>query len=114
MDKCLFCDIIDGKIASQKHSETALVYAFYDIHPQAPLHILLIPKEHIHSILEVKENHASVLSEMVQLAQAIAKKEAVDKTGFRLVFNCGPNAGQAVDHLHLHLLAKRKLAWPPG
>jgi len=114
VDKCLFCDIVEGKLSSKECMQTKQVFAFHDINPQAPIHILIVPKEHIRSVLEVESRHASILAEMVRVAQEIAKKEGVDKTGFRLVFNCGPNAGQAVDHLHLHLLARRKLAWPPG
>ena len=88
--------------------------AFYDINPQAPVHVLVIPKDHIENALAVEKKHAEVLSEVFALAQEVAKKERVAESGFRLVFNCGPDAGQAVSHLHLHVLGKRKLSWPPG
>lgn len=88
--------------------------AFYDVNPQAPSHVLVIPKDHIENALGVEKKHAEILSEIFALAREVAKKEGVEKSGFRLVINCGPDAGQAVSHLHLHLLGKRKLGWPPG
>ena len=114
MEGCLFCRIVRREIPAKIAAESSKALAFYDIHPQAPAHLLIIPKEHIGSVLDVRESHAETLKDMVFLAQKTARSEGVDKSGFRLVFNCGPDAGQAVDHLHLHLLGKRKLSWPPG
>ncbi|MBI2915244.1 MAG: histidine triad nucleotide-binding protein [Elusimicrobia bacterium] len=114
MGGCIFCRIVRREIPAQIDQESSQTLAFHDIHPQAPLHVLIVPKEHLSSILDLEKRHSEVLGEMVAVAQKIACREGVDQSGFRLVFNCGPDAGQAVDHLHLHLLAKRKLAWPPG
>lgn len=114
MKGCIFCKIVSKEIPAKIAAENSLALAFYDVNPQAPVHILVVPKEHISSVLEIKENHQEVLSQMIFLAQRVAKLEGVDQTGFRLVFNCGPDAGQAVDHLHLHVLGKRRLSWPPG
>ena len=114
MEGCLFCRIVRREIPAKIAAESSKALAFYDINPQAPVHVLVIPKEHIENVLQVRESHAETLIDMVLLAQKTAKSEGVDKSGFRLVFNCGPHAGQAVDHLHLHLLGKRKLSWPPG
>lgn len=114
MTGCLFCRIVRREIPAKIASESSKALAFHDINPQAPVHVLVIPKEHIGSVLDLQENNAETLIEIFQMSQEIAKKEGIDRSGFRLVFNCGPDAGQAVDHLHLHCLGKRKLAWPPG
>lgn len=114
MSDCIFCKIAEKHIPAKICAESASAVAFHDINPQAPVHLLIIPKEHIPSVLEIKDSHREVLAEMIRLAQQCAESEGVKKSGFRLVFNSGPDAGQAVDHLHLHLLGKRKLHWPPG
>ena len=114
MEGCLFCRIVRKEIPAKLASESAKALAFYDINPQAPVHVLVIPKDHIENALGIEAKHSEILSAVFQLAREVAKKEGVDETGFRLVFNCGPDAGQAVHHLHLHLLGKRKLGWPPG
>ena len=111
---CLFCRIIRKEIPAKVVLESEQALAFRDINPQAPVHILVIPKTHIENAMALKAEHAPVLSEMFRLAQEAARQEGTDKSGFRLVFNNGPDAGQAVSHLHLHVLGKRKLAWPPG
>jgi histidine triad (HIT) family protein len=114
MEGCLFCKIVRKEIPAKISAESSKAIAFHDINPQAPVHVLIIPKEHIESILEVERGHSEILADMISTAQKCAKDLGIDESGFRLVFNCGPNAGQAVDHLHLHLLGKRKLSWPPG
>ena len=114
MGTCIFCRIAQKEIPAKVLAESSKVIAFHDVNPQAPLHVLIIPKEHIESVSEISKSHAETLSEMFAAAQKVADLEGVKRTGFRLVFNCGPDAGQAVDHLHMHFLAKRKLAWPPG
>ncbi len=114
MADCLFCQISEKKIPAKIVLENNLVLAFRDINPQAPTHLLIIPRVHISSILELTKDNASIAAEMILLAKSIAQSEGADASGFRLVFNCGPHAGQSVDHLHLHLLAKRVLKWPPG
>lgn len=114
MEDCLFCKIIAGEIPSNKVYEDELVYAFYDIDPKAPEHILIIPKKHIASILEVQDDDFSYVEAMIKAAQKISKEKGIDADGFRLVFNTGKNGGQTVHHLHMHLLGGRYLEWPPG
>ncbi|HNT35831.1 MAG TPA: HIT domain-containing protein, partial [bacterium] len=87
---------------------------FHDIKPQAPAHILIIPKQHIARISELQNCHISLMGEMLLLAATIARQQGFEQDGYRLVLNCGENAGQEVFHIHLHLLAGRKFAWPPG
>ncbi|MBN1405745.1 MAG: histidine triad nucleotide-binding protein [Candidatus Omnitrophica bacterium] len=115
MDKnCLFCKIIKGEIKAKIAYENEKVFAFYDINPQAPTHVLIIPKLHISGAPEIDDNNRTVVSDLIIAANEIARQSGIDKTGYRLVLNCGPDAGQAVFHLHLHLLGGRKLNWPPG
>ncbi len=114
MEGCLFCRIVRKELPAKIASESAKALAFYDINPQAPVHVLVIPKDHIENALALEAKHSELLGEVFLLAQSVAKQEGVDRSGFRLVFNCGPDAGQAVSHLHLHVLGKRKLGWPPG
>lgn len=114
MNDCLFCKIVRKEIPAKICGESAKALAFYDIQPKAPLHLLVIPKEHITSALHVEESHGEVVKDMILLAQKCAQEEKVTESGFRLVMNVGKDAGQSVDHLHMHLLGKRKLAWPPG
>ena len=111
---CLFCRIIQGEIPSQKVYEDQLVYAFHDIHPQAPTHILIIPKKHIATNLDITETDKDVIGYMFLVANKLAKQEKIDSSGFRAVMNCNRDAGQAVYHIHLHLLGGRKMSWPPG
>ncbi len=111
---CLFCKIAAGEIPSSKVYEDELVYAFRDIEPQAPVHVLIIPKEHIKSANELNEENASVVAHIYAVAAKIAKAEGVSENGYRIVNNCGEDGGQTVGHLHFHLLGGRSLAWPPG
>jgi histidine triad (HIT) family protein len=111
---CLFCKIVAREVPADVVHESETILAFRDIQPKAPTHILLIPKEHLASIAEVGEDHADVLGELARAAAHLAKAEGIDRSGWRLVTNVGPDAGQSVDHLHFHLLGGRKLAWPPG
>lgn len=113
MSDCIFCKIVEGEIPSTKVYETEDVLAFRDIEPQAPDHIVIIPKKHYSSILEV-EGDSSVPSHLFKAAKEIADELGVDEDGFRLVINTGKDGGQTVDHLHMHLLAGRELQWPPG
>ncbi|MBC5647343.1 histidine triad nucleotide-binding protein [Christensenella tenuis] len=114
MEDCLFCRIITGEIPSNKVYEDEFVYAFTDIDPKAPVHILIIPKKHLKSILEVKDGDFEYIDAMIKAAQKIAAEKGIAADGFRLVFNTGENGGQTVPHLHLHLLGGRYLEWPPG
>ncbi|MBI4686370.1 MAG: histidine triad nucleotide-binding protein [Nitrospirae bacterium] len=111
---CIFCKIIDKKIPSKMVYEDESVYAFEDIHPQAPIHILIVPKKHIDTILEAKAEDNELVGQMFQTANKIADERGVAQRGFRLVLNCNSEAGQSVYHIHLHLLAGRAMHWPPG
>lgn len=111
---CLFCKIIAGDIPSAKVYEDDLVYAFRDIEPQAPVHILIIPKEHISSANELTDENASIVGHIFAVAAKIAKDEGIADGGYRIVNNCGDDGGQTVKHLHFHMLGGRSLAWPPG
>lgn len=113
MDNCLFCKIIKGEIPSSKVYEDDMVYAFNDIDPQAPVHILIIPKEHIKSAGEINESNSGTVAHIFEVAAKIAKEQGFDD-GFRIVSNCGDCAGQSVKHLHFHLLSGRDFIWPPG
>ena len=111
---CLFCKIINGDIPSAKVYEDDKVYAFRDIEPQAPVHILIIPKEHIASANELTEENASIVGHIFAVAAKIAKEEGIADSGYRIVNNCGEDGGQTVKHLHFHMLGGRSLQWPPG
>ena len=113
-DACLFCRIVRGEIPAKVAAEDDLVFAFHDVDPKAPTHILIVPREHIASVDAMSAEHDMVLGRMVQVAQRLAREAGADAAGYRLVFNHGPDAGQSVAHVHLHLLAGRKLTWPPG
>lgn len=115
MGETIFSKIIRKEIPADIVFENEHVLAFRDINPQAPVHILIIPKVEIPSVKELSgAEHAKLLGEMIDAANEIARKEKVSENGFRLVLNCGPNAGQEVYHLHMHLLGGRKMNWPPG
>lgn len=110
---CLFCKIVNGDIPSSKVYEDELVFAFRDIEPQAPTHILIIPKAHIKSAAEITAENSNVIAHIFEVAAKIAKNEGLDD-GYRIVTNCGDNAGQTVKHLHFHLMGGRQFAWPAG
>lgn len=111
---CLFCKIINGEIPSNKVYEDERVYAFYDISPAAPVHVLIVPKEHIPSANALTAENASVVGHIFRVAAELAKKLGIAENGYRIVNNCGEDGGQTVLHLHFHLLGGRSLAWPPG
>lgn len=114
MCDCLFCKIISGEIPSGKVYEDDTVFAFNDISPEAPVHVLIVPKEHISSANELNEENASVTAKVFLAAKKIAKEKNIAEGGYRIVNNCGENGGQSVKHLHFHLLGGRSLSWPPG
>jgi len=114
MSECVFCKIAAGAILSKKVMETDEFLAFEDLHPQAPTHVLIIPKKHIASTLGLKEEDAGLTVKMLMAANEIAKARGLDKKGFRIVTNTGLEAGQSVFHLHFHLLGGRAFGWPPG
>lgn len=114
MSDCLFCKMVSGEIAADKVYEDDDILVFRDINPQAPLHLLLIPKVHISTLNDLDEAHASLLGKMYLAVKAIAKQQGVAEDGYRTVMNCNRDGGQTVFHIHLHLLAGRGLLWPPG
>ena len=111
---CLFCKIAVGEIPSAEVYADEEFYAFRDINPGAPTHILVIPRLHIPSIVKAENEHAELLGRLILRANAIAEEEGVARHGFRYVINCGEWGGQTVSHIHLHLLGGRPLSWPPG
>jgi histidine triad (HIT) family protein len=111
---CLFCKIAAREIPSDIVRESDRLVAFRDTNPQAPTHILIIPKEHVRSITEIEEGHGDMLADVAQAATQLAQAEGITESGWRLVTNVGPDAGQSVFHLHFHLLGGRPMAWPPG
>lgn len=111
---CIFCRIVKGEIPSKKVYEDDHVLAFHDIAPQAPVHILIIPKKHFSTILEIEESDKSLIGHIFTVANKIAKEQGFSERGFRIVTNCNSDGGQTVFHLHFHLLAGRQMHWPPG
>jgi len=114
MDNCLFCKIAEGKIPGKIVYQDEDVVAFEDINPQAPQHILLIPRRHIPSMADVTPDDGPLLGILFSVAAKLAHKLDLDESGYRFVTNVGPDAGQSVFHLHFHLLGGRKFSWPPG
>lgn len=110
---CIFCKIANGEIPSNKAYEDDKVLAFYDLEPQAPVHILIIPKEHITSAMDITPENSAVLAHIFEVAAVIARELKLEN-GFRIVNNCGEEGGQTVKHLHFHMLAGRSMKWPPG
>ena len=109
MEDCTFCKIIKGEIPSTKVYEDDEVLAFNDINPAAPIHILVIPKKHIKSLLEVNKEDEKLIGKIYRIINKIAEEQKFDKNGFRVIVNCGKDGGQEVEHLHFHLLAGKKL-----
>ncbi len=116
MSDCVFCKIGSHEIKTQALIvyEDAEIIGFHDIDPQAPLHVLVIPKQHFNSINELSSDHQNLLGRLMVVAIQIAKQEKLADRGYRLVINCGSEGGQVVSHLHLHLLGGRQMNWPPG
>jgi len=113
MDDCLFCRIIRGEIPAKKVFEDAHTFAFEDINPQAPTHVLVVPKKHVRGLKEASAEHAEMVGRCHLVAAQIARQRGIED-GYRTVLNVGPRAGQSVFHLHVHLLGGRNLLWPPG
>ncbi len=111
---CLFCRILAGDLPANEVASTDRTFAFRDINPTAPTHVLVIPRDHIENADVVTGDHGPVLAEMLMTAQAIARDEGINEGGYSLEFNVGRDAGNTVPHLHLHVLGGRKLGWPPG
>jgi histidine triad (HIT) family protein len=114
MSDCIFCKIVRGEIPSHVVYKDEWVTAFRDINPQAPIHILIVPNQHLDGLLDVTDAHMPIMGRVLLAANAIAKKEEFAHNGFRLVANEGHDANQTVEHLHFHVLAGRRMGWPPG
>jgi len=114
MPDCLFCKMVAGEIQPDVVFEDDDVLAFRDANPQAPMHVLVIPKVHIATTNELTEDNAHLLGKLYLAAKQIAADEGVAEPGYRMVMNCNPEAGQSVYHIHLHVLGGRAMAWPPG
>jgi len=111
---CLFCKILSGDIPADIVYESETAIAFRDINPQAPTHLLIIPRKHIATINDIVEEDAAIVGSLYSAAREIAAAEGIAEDGFRAVMNCNEGAGQTVFHIHLHLLGGRPLTWPPG
>ena len=114
MSECLFCKIIAGEIPSNKIYEDDKCYAFYDISPQAPVHFLVVPKDHIKDANALNDENASVVGHIYAVIAKIAAELGIAPSGYRIVNNCGENGQQTVAHLHFHVLGGRMMSWPPG
>ena len=114
MSDCIFCRIVAGELPSEEVASTERTYAFRDIEPAMPVHVLVVPRRHIVSADTVGADDAGVIGEMVQTAQQVARAEGIAERGYRLVFNVGDDARNSVAHLHLHVLGGRPMGWPPG
>ena len=113
MSDCIFCSIASGDIKADVVYEDQRIIAFNDINKQAPVHIVIIPKQHTPTILDVEED-STIINDIVIASKKIAEKEGISESGFRLVNNCNEHGGQTVFHLHFHLLGGRNMTWPPG
>jgi histidine triad (HIT) family protein len=111
---CLFCRIVAGEIPSEEVASSERTYAFRDIKPALPVHVLVVPREHIVSADTVQPEHGDLLAEMMDTAQRVARTEGLSERGYRLVFNVGEDAQNSVAHLHMHLVGGRPMGWPPG
>ena len=113
-EECLFCKIFRQELEAREVYRDDDIMAFEDIRPVAPVHVIVIPKEHIPSVKDVRPEHEALLFRMIDTANRVARDRGLDREGYRLVVNTGPQAGQSVYHLHLHVLGGRAMNWPPG
>jgi histidine triad (HIT) family protein len=111
---CLFCRVISGEIPARKAYEDSDLVAFHDINPQAPVHVLIVPRRHIATLNDLTPDDEALIGRMHTRAAALADELGIAERGYRTVFNCNSEAGQTVLHIHLHLLGGRPMAWPPG
>lgn len=114
MENCLFCKIDQGEIPAEKVYDGDEVFAIQDINPKAPVHLLIIPKAHFSTLLEIQEKDYLLIGSIFGVANHLARERKLDQSGFRIVANCGAEAGQSVFHIHYHLLGGRAMQWPPG
>ena len=111
---CVFCKIVRRELSSRVVFENNKIIAFEDSNPQGPVHLLIIPKNHIEKISDLTDDNACLIGELILTAKMLACRQGISDTGYRIVLNCGKDAGQEVLHLHLHLLGGRSFTWPPG
>jgi histidine triad (HIT) family protein len=111
---CLFCEIVAGRVPAKIAYQDEQILAFHDVNPQGPTHILVVPRRHITSLLDLGPEDDAIVGGLVRRARDLAVEKGLDERGFRLVFNCGDDAGYSVYHIHLHLVGGRRLGWPPG
>ena len=114
MANCIFCKIANGEIPAKKIYEDDMVLAFNDISPEAPVHILVIPKEHIQSVNDINEENSEVIAHIFMVINKLVRELNIAHTGYRIINNCGEEGGQTVNHIHFHVLGGRSLQWPPG
>ncbi|NIQ02252.1 MAG: HIT domain-containing protein [Nitrospinaceae bacterium] len=114
MENCLFCRIASGDESSEVVYNSADVIAIKDINPQAPLHLLIIPKKHVATLLDIDDSDKEMLGSIITASKFLAEENDLEMSGYRLVANCGTGAGQTVFHIHFHMLAGRSMTWPPG
>ncbi len=114
MGDCLFCGIISGDIKGDIVYQDSSVVALKDINPKAPVHLLIVPRKHLSTLLDVGEEDKELIGDMMTVSTKLAKDQGISEDGFRVVVNCGAGAGQSVFHVHFHLLGGRPLTWPPG
>lgn len=114
VSECLFCRIVAGEVPSTKVAESSRTYAFRDIQPVAPTHVLVVPRAHIGTAADIDEDHGDLLGELFSVARSVAASEGILERGYRLVFNVGEDAANSVGHLHLHVIGGRRMGWPPG
>ena len=114
MPACIFCQIVNGQAGSRIVYEDDSVVAFEDIRPKAPTHLLLVPRKHISTLLDLEPGDEMVIGHIFLVSGRLARDRGLAENGYRMVANCGPDAGQSVDHIHFHLLGGRFLTWPPG
>ena len=114
MSDCLFCQIVQKRIPAKIVHEDEHTLAFDDVNPQAPVHVLIIPKQHVQAVADVRETDSGLLAQLLLTCTEVAKHKGLALSGYRIVTNTGPDAGQTVFHLHLHVLGGRHMTWPPG
>ena len=114
MPECIFCKMVSGEIQPDLVYQDQHVIAFRDINPQAPTHVLVVPREHIATLNDLTPDHAALIGRMYLAARAVAHQDGIAERGYRTLINCNPEAGQTVYHLHLHVLGGRHMRWPPG
>jgi len=114
MSDCLFCGIVEGRVKANLVYQDDAIIAFKDVAPKAPVHILIIPRQHLVSVSDIAEPDRALIGQIFQVAAKLAGEQGIAKSGFRVVVNSGADAGQSVFHLHYHLLGGRQMSWPPG